>query len=184
MNRRTVIQSLGLVTTHALFPSVLSGFLASCGQRTPTSGYSPQFFSPEDLQLLAKVIDFILPATRTASASATGTHEFMDEVFAKCLTSDQQQLIREGFSAFRQKWETSQDPTALLSDVDQKAFSGDESQAWFVPIKQYALVGFFTSQEGTTKASHYVPVPGDYKADIPVDDTTLNYGLTSQRYYL
>lgn len=184
MNRRTVIQSLGLVTTHALFPSVLTGFLASCGQRTQASSYSPQFFSDEDLQLLAKVIDLILPATGTASASATGAHEFMDEVFAKCLTSDQQQLIREGFSAFRQKWESADGQTDLLTQLDQQAFSGDESQAWFMPIKQYALIGFFTSQEGTTRASNYVPVPGDYKADIPVDDTTLNYGLTSQRYYL
>lgn len=188
MNRRNAIQSLGLVTTHALFPSILSGFIVSCTNRkedqNELTNYEPTFFSESEFETLKEVIDLIIPATQTASASEVNTHHFLDEVFAKCLTKDQQELIKEGFSAFANEFNASNDKSALLAEIDQKAFANDDDYAWFIPIKQYTLVGFFTSQEGETKASNYVPVPGDYKGDIPLDDSTLNYGLTSLRYYL
>ena len=39
--------------------------------------------------------------------------------------------------------------------------------AWFRIIKKLAVIGYFTSQEGMTKALNYVKVPGEYKACIP-----------------
>ena len=44
------------------------------------------------------------------------------------------------------------------------------------------MIGFFTSQEGETKASNYVKVPEEYKGEIKMDANTLNYGKTSLHY--
>ncbi len=185
MNRREVIRSFGLITTHSLFPSILSGFAASC--KTESAGspaYAPQFFSASELEVLKEVIDIIIPATQTAAASEVLTHQFIDEVFAKCLAPQQQSFIREGFAAFTTEFNSSENKQQLLVDIDAKAFTYSGSYTWFIPIKQYTLIGFFTSKEGTTKASNYVAVPGDYKGDIPLTPATLNYGMTTQHYYL
>lgn len=185
MNRRTVIQTLGLVSTHALFPSILAGFVAGCQNPTESeTGYEPAFFTPEEFDLVRQVVDVILPKTKTLAASQVNTHHFLDEVFAKCLTPEQQALIREGLTGLLPQFLNSKNQLDLLAAIDKKAYEGGESAAWFRMVKQYTLVGFFTSQEGETKASNYVKIPGDFQAEIPSDENTLNYGKTSLQYYL
>jgi hypothetical protein len=44
------------------------------------------------------------------------------------------------------------------------------------------MIGFFTSQEGETKASNYVKIPDRYKGEIKPDANTLNYGTTFLHY--
>ena len=182
MNRRKVIQSLGLASTHVLFPSILASFVAGC--QNPNEAYEPAFFTPEEFDVVRQVVDVILPATKTRSASQVNTHHFLDEVFEKCLTPEQQALIREGLSKLMPQFLAAGNKHELLADIDKKAYENDEPAAWFRSIKQYTLVGFFTSEEGTTKASNYVKIPGDYKGEISSDGNTLNYGKTSLQYYL
>lgn len=180
---------MGAVTGHALFPAILSGFLKSCsenksGDPGTEKGYDPVFFTEEEFEVIGKIIDVILPETNTRSATSVLAHHFIDEVFAKCLTEEFQLQIKEGFAIFKKKFEESNNLRELIAETDLKAFSNQEEHAWFIPVKQYALIGFFTSEEGTTRASNYVPVPGDYKGEIEADESTLNYGLTNLHYYL
>ena len=183
MKRREVLQSMGLVSSHILFPSILSGFLVRCSLPEKES-YEPLFFSKIEYDQVKEILDTIIPATSTKSASEVLVQDFLDEVFAKCFNSEQQTVLKEGLEKLIPEFLSAEDKTAYLSDVDQKAFSGDESYGFFRTIKQYTLVGFFTSQEGETKASNYVKIPGDYKGDLTLDENTLNYGETSLRYYL
>ena len=71
MQRRTLLQSLGLVTTHALFPSILSGFLAGC-TRPGEADYEPLFFSEEEMTerrlVLQEVVEKALGAERGSFA--------------------------------------------------------------------------------------------------------------------
>ncbi len=179
---------MGVITTHALFPTILTGFLAGCSENSPANevlkNYDPVFFSKMEFEVITEVIDLILPPTKTASASEVHTQVFLDEVFAKCLTAVQQKMIKEGLTKFNKDFVQASNKSDLLTSVDQKAYGNDENFVWFRMIKQFALIGFFTSQEGTTKASHYIPVPGDYRGEIPLDDNTLNYGLTRMLFYL
>lgn len=183
MNRRQVIQSLGLISGHALFPSILSGFLTACAHKE-MSGYTPEFFTPEEYDAVVEVVDIIIPATVTQSASQLNTQIFLDQVFARCLNSSQQQLVRDGLAQLIPGLDDADDKAAFLSEIDRKAYANDEDAAYFKLIKQYTLVGFFTSQEGTTKASNYVKIPDGYKGEIPADEKTLNYGKTTLNFYL
>lgn len=183
MNRRVVIKSLSAISLHALYPTVLASFLASCAQGSAKEkGFD--FFSHEEALLVTEVIDLILPRTKTASASEVNVQHFLDQVFAVCLNPDQQKIIREGLSRLKDNWGQSADKTVLLRSVDEKAFSGDDTAAWFRTLKQYTMIGFFTSKEGTTKAGDYQKIPDKYVGEVRIDEETLAHGKTSLTFNL
>lgn len=172
---------MGLLTGHAVFPSVLAVFLKSCAGKD-MSHYAPVFFTRDEYRLVTELADIILPATRTAAASAVNTQVFLDQVFHQCMTAEQQTHIREGLKELAPAFEKAPDKIQLIRELDESAYGKKEAHAWFRTLKQYILIGYFTSQEGTTRASSYVKFPDEYKGDIPADETTLNYGKTFLHY--
>lgn len=183
MNRRQLLQSLGTVSAHAMFPAVLSNFLVNCASKE-TQVHSSEFFSQREMKTVIETIDIIIPATKTKSASQVNTHLFLDQVFAKCMTPAQQEIIREGLERLSSGLASAGDKVKYLAEIDGRAYANDDDAVYFKTIKQYTLIGFFTSQEGTTKASNYVKVPDAYRGEIPADENTLNYGRTTLKFYL
>jgi Gluconate 2-dehydrogenase subunit 3 len=181
MKRRQLLQSLALVSGHAMFPSVLSSFLTGCSNKD-MNGYEPVFFTKEEYKPIMEIIDIIIPATKTKSASQVNTQVFLDQVFLQCMTAEQQSAIKEGLKQLVPGFENAKDKLQFITEVDKKAFDNDESAAYFKTIKQYTMIGFFTSQEGETKASNYVKIPDEYKGEIKLEDNTLNYGKTFLHY--
>jgi hypothetical protein len=181
MNRRQLLQSLGMLTAHTMFPAVLAGFLASCTNNDKKE-YANEFFTDAEMDTIIETIDLILPATKTLSASQVNTHIFLDQVFAKCMTAEQQAIIRAGLAQLMPGLASATDKLNYLTEIDKKAFDGNDDLVYFKTIKQYAVIGFFTSQEGTTKASNYIKVPDAYKGEIPVTENTLNYGRTNLKF--
>jgi hypothetical protein len=183
MNRRQVLQSLGLLTAHSLFPTVLTTFVSSCNNPDKKQQLL-EFLTNEELGTVIETIDIILPTTKTKSASQVNTHLFLDQVFAKCMTHEQQAIMRTGIASLAKGLSSASDKLKYLEEIDKKAYEDHEDAAYFKAIKQYAMIGFFTSQEGTTKAANYVKIPTEFKGDIPADPGTLNYGKTSLQFYL
>ena len=172
---------MGAVMGHALFSSVLTRFLSSC---SGSNSFPFDFFSEEEIKGLNEIVDLILPATGTKSASQVGTVPFLDQVVAHCMQADQQYVIREGLASMMPQLAIAKDKQAFLRDLDKRAYQGDESLAYFKIIKQYTLIGFFTSQEGSTKASQYIKSPGPYKGNVPLTPGMLNYAKTDLYYHL
>jgi hypothetical protein len=181
MNRRHLLQTLALASGHAMFPSVLTSFLSSCTNQD-MSAYKPAFFTKDEYKSIIEIIDIIIPATKTKSASQTNTQVFLDQVFAQCMTSSEQQALKTGIQKLIAGFEKANDKLQYIREIDKQAYANDENAAYFKTIKQYTMIGFFTSQEGETKASHYVKIPGDFKGEIPLDHDTLNYGKTFLHY--
>ena len=181
MNRRQLIQSLAVVSGHAMFPTILSSFLTGCTNRD-MSGYKPVFFTEPEYKSIISIIDMIIPATKTKSASQVNTQVFLDQVFDQCTTAEQQAVIKEGLKQLIPGFEAAPDKLQFITSLDKKAYDNDEATAYFKTIKQYTMIGFFTSQEGTTKASNYVKIPDEYKSEIKTDANTLNYGKTFLHY--
>lgn len=181
MKRRQLIQSLALVSGHAMFPSVLSSFLTGCANQD-MGGYQPVFFTKDDYKSITEIIDVIIPATETKSASQVNTQVFLDQVFSQCLTSEEQSTLKAGIQNLIKGFDTAKDKLQYITEVDKKAFDNDENTSYFKTIKQYTMIGFFTSQEGETKASNYVKIPDGYKGELATDTNTLNYGKTFLHY--
>jgi gluconate 2-dehydrogenase gamma chain len=183
MNRRQAIQSMGLISFHGLYPTVLNSFLVQ--QKTVGTGERKfLFFTAKEQVFVKEVIDIIIPQTNTKSASDAGVHFFLDQVFASCLTDDQKLLIRQGLSDALTQWKNNVDKVQITKALDTKAFSGDENAAWFKTLKQYTMIGYFTSEEGTTKAGDYQKIPDRYVGEISIDEHTRAHGKTSLRFNL
>ncbi len=181
MNRRQLIQSLAVVSGHAMFPAVLSSFLTGCVNHD-MSDYKPVFFTEPEYKSIIPIIDIIIPVTKTKSASQVNTQIFLDQVFDQCMTAEQRSVIKEGLKQLIPGFETAPDKLQFIVSLDKKAYDNDEGVAYFKTIKQYTMIGFFTSQEGTTKASNYVKIPDGYISEIKTDTNTLNYGKTFLHY--
>ena len=181
MNRRAAVSALGLITLHALYPSVLLSFLSSC-QSGEAAARDFTFFTPSEGELVKEVIDIILPRTQTASASEAAVHLFLDDVFAVCLSEEQQAVIREGLATLQKGWKEGSDKSVIITALDNEAYSGAEGAAWFKTLKQCTLIGFFTSREGTTKAGDYQKIPDKYMGEVRISEHTLAHSKTSLTY--
>jgi hypothetical protein len=181
MHRRQVIQSMAILTGHAMFPSVLSSFLTGCAN-LDMSGYQPTFFDGRQFKAMTEIIDIIIPATATKSASQVNTQVFLDQVFTQCLTGEEQTALRNSVKTMVKEFNNAKNKQQYITELDKKAFDNDKTAAYFKTIKRYTMIGFFTSQEGETKASNYVKIPEGYKGEILLDSNTLNYGKTTLQY--
>ncbi len=169
MNRRYVLKGMGAIVLYSGFPTMLSEFLSSC--KTKDKELRAGFFTDDEFHLIEGITDALLPATSTPGALDAKVPFFLDLVIKNCMAKADQQLIKDGLKQMNEKENLSSlsaaDKLNAIRRVDESAFKDDASNTWFRIIKKLSLIGYFTSQEGMTKALNYVKVPGDYEACIP-----------------
>jgi hypothetical protein len=171
MDRRHLLKGIGVVVLYSSFPAVLGEFLSSCNSKDKK--LRAGFFSVDEFNLLEQVCDIILPRTSTPGALDIQLPYFIDMVLKECVSREDQQLIKNGLrnlnknngTAFSSL--TEDEKKQLIKITDENAFKDDAGRAWFRIIKKLSLIGYFTSQEGMTKALNYVKIPGKYEACIP-----------------
>ena len=186
MKRRHLLKEMGVIALYASFPAVVSEFISSC--KTSDKRLRAGFFSEDQFELVQQITDVLLPVTSTPGAMEAQVPYFIDLVVKNCMSRDDQLSITKGLQQMNNqegkkflslsKIEKLQE----LKKLDEDAFkAGADSSvgpvtggpspyvysAWFRIIKKLAVIGYFTSQEGMTKALNYVKVPGQYKACIP-----------------
>jgi glucoside 3-dehydrogenase (cytochrome c) hitch-hiker subunit len=169
MNRRYLLKGMGAIALYSSFPAILSEFISSCNSNDKK--LRAGFFSDDEFHLVEQLTDVLLPVTSTPGALEAQVPYFLDLVVKNCLNNGDQQLIRKGLQQIndQQKFSSlsSEEKLNVVKKMDEDAFKEDTDKAWFRIIKKLSLIGYFTSQEGITKALRYVKVPGDYKACIP-----------------
>jgi Gluconate 2-dehydrogenase subunit 3 len=170
MNRRHLLKGMGAVALYSSFPAILGEFLSSCN--TKDKPLRAGFFSDDEFHLIEGISDSLLPATSTPGALDAQVPYFIDLVVKNCMNNKDQQLIKTGLQQMNEQSPkfsslSSKEKLEAVKKIDESAFKDNSDQSWFRIIKKLALIGYFTSQEGMTKALNYVKVPGDYKACIP-----------------
>ena len=171
MDRRHLLKGIGAVALYSSFPAVLSEFLSSCN--SPVKKQRAGFFSDEEFSVVEHITDILLPQTSTPGALEVQVPYFIELVVKNCMSKDDQQLIKDGLlqmnkDATRKFLSLSPgERSGVIKKIDEAAFKDSNSHVWFRIIKKLALIGYFTSKEGMTKALNYVKVPGDYKECIP-----------------
>jgi hypothetical protein len=159
-------------------------------ERTPAS--SGARFSTDDVAFLDEVADTILPETSTPGAKAAQVGAFMALMVVDTYEERDQQVFREGMGkldeACRQMHKTGfmkatpDQRLALLQQLDQeqKTYMDARRQApqsdedtpgppahYFRMMKELALLGYFTSEIGCTKAQRYAESPGRFDPCLP-----------------
>ena len=153
-------------------------------------------FSAADVALLDEIADTILPETSTPGAKAARTGAFMALMVTDTYTERNQQVFRAGLGAvdaastgahqvaFMQATPAQRLSVIEALDREQKqvmdarraapaprapapSSSNDEPPHYFRMMKELALLGYFTSEIGVTKAQRYIEAPGKYDPCAP-----------------
>lgn len=167
MNRREAVRNLSLILGGALSSELTA---ALHGQVLNTG--TPLAVSPSQEALLAEAADTVIPTTDTPGAKAAGVEKFILRVLRDCYRPEAQMRFYEGLSRLdtasrtaHGKGFTDLDP-AQRHAVMQAATKTDKP--FFLLLKQLTVAGYFTSEIGATKALVYLPIPGKFQGETPL----------------
>ncbi len=159
-------------------------------------------FTAGDVALLDEIAETILPETTTPGAKAAKTGAFMALMVSDAYTDRNRDVFRAGMQqlddacraahavSFLQA--TPAQRLTLLEALDREQKTATEERTppartrapgaptvedaphYFRMMKELALLGYFTSEIGYTKAMRYVESPGRFDPDVPCgpDDTS------------
>jgi gluconate 2-dehydrogenase gamma chain len=182
LSRREVLRLAALALGGTLGVPLAAGILAACeARRVPPSAWRPKAFSPEQAEVLAAIVDHILPDTDTPGARALGIPQFIDALLAETYPAAARAPIAAGLDAIdaRARARSGQnflgtpprEQRALLADLDRETFASTPAPAptaFFRTLKALTLVGYYTTEIGATRELHHAPVPGRYEGCVPL----------------
>lgn len=178
MNRREAISQVSWILGGAIIGSSL--FLEFGCSSSPEQ--KPAFFDQKTVDLLNEIGETILPQTSTPGAKEAQVGQFMDIMVKDCYTKEHQLIFQEGIKLLDSECKakfgksfmesSAQDRASLLIKLDgeQKAYTEtkkpEDPSHYFRMMKELTLLGFFTSEIGSTKALRYIETPGSFDGDV------------------
>lgn len=182
MNRREAIKRLALLSGGALSMSTISAIMSGC---TP-SGSGLQTLSAEQNELVTVISELIIPETDTPGARAAGVNQFIDHMLTEWNTEEEREHFLSGLdhvneissSRFDNDFlELSEaDQVSVLKLLEQEALDSPqpvtdtELRPFFSMMKEYTVVGYYTSEIGASVELKSNIVPGHYDACMPYDE--------------
>jgi len=170
MNRRTLLQILALAATGALHAKPAASKLDETQQK-----------------LLAELAELILPRTDTPGAIDAGVPAFIDHIVSDWYTPVERAIFVAGLGTVAAAGPAKR--VAALQSLEQQAASyapppgssvfgkPDERSPFFFKLKLLTVLGYYTSEVGSTSELTFNPVPGRYDGDV--DFATLGKQWTS-----
>lgn len=184
--REAVIKMAVLMGASVVGPRLLA---KSFGLQTPVD------FSDADIALLDEIGETILPAGKIPGAKATGIGAFIAMMVADCYTAKAQAEFKAGLAKFPADYEArhgekfiggkGENRVAFLDalDTEQRKYTAanrrkaDDFAAglateevpphWFRVARELTILGYFSSEIGSTQAVRYLEVPGRYDGNVP-----------------
>ncbi|RKR14623.1 gluconate 2-dehydrogenase subunit 3-like protein [Maribacter vaceletii] len=99
MDRRKALKNMGLSLGYVVATPTLLSIVQSC-KTEKTLEWVPDFFTKEQGETLISLVDLILPATDTPSASELQVHLFIDKFSKEVMPKEQQDVFKTTFNAF------------------------------------------------------------------------------------
>jgi hypothetical protein len=180
MKRRKAILTLGAIAGAGILG--FTGYKWTSWNGTPDLAYLD---SQKDL--LASLVDVLIPPTDTPGAREANVHEFIIKMIKDCTEVKEQNKFINGLkdlqnytqSEYRKSFTacSEADQISILEHVQQRdeTFPGLVGKAqnkflgksFFTTLKAYCAIGYFTSLPGATQALRYNYIPGSYKPCEP-----------------
>ncbi len=189
INRRAAIKKTALLMGFAVSASTIASVMNGCkaDPNAVAGGFEnwvPGFLTKPEGQLVAHIAECIIPKTDTPGAMDAGVYSFIDVYLKDNTETEAQTSFKDGLAAFELSCKNALNKSFLdcteeeqieflkkeeaLAIEKVKANSRDKT-FWFT-IKELTFIGFFTSEVGGKQFLKYDPIPGDYKACIPLDE--------------
>ena len=171
-------------------------FAPEAGELAQAMAQGVGAFTAADVALLDEIAETILPETSTPGAKAAKTGAFMALMVTDAYTDRDQAVFRDGMRALEEACRTASgggflqatpaQRLALLEALDREQRTTTEERVsfrtrypappplaeevaahYFRMMKELALLGYFTSEIGCTKAQRYVESPGRFEPCVP-----------------
>lgn len=181
MNRREALRAVGLIMGGTVIGA--QAFLSGC--KNTTEEERDEAFTRSDIALLDEIGETIIPATDIPGAKAIGIGNFMTMMVLDVYEEKNQQAFREGLDKIRGNFEdryghafmegTAAERHEFLTElnnelqVERGEQKEDEPEHYFRIMKELTLLGYFSSEVGSTQALRYVETPGRYDPCIPYE---------------
>ncbi len=190
MDRRTALRNTGLLAGISLSGAALSTLVQSCQSQNRLT-WEPLFFSLKQAETVSAMTEVLLPQTDTPGALDLNVDVFVDLMCKKHLSESDQQHVMQGCEAFMQYCRDSYGKDFPDLTEEQKAeairqagevantfnpavwgspLGEQEPLDFYRRVKQFTLIGYFTSEEIGKNVLNYDPIPGEYNPCMPVED--------------
>ena len=186
-DHRLITRRDAIMRVSAMFGGIAlvgqAAMLAIPARSEARTGAAP--FDAEDIALLDEIAETILPETDTPGAKEAGVGAFMALMVTDAYFADDQRIFREGLTTLDTRCRESfgrgfvsanaDERLSLLQALDAEQFdymrqkAGEAPAHFFRMMKEMALLGYFTSEIGYTKAMRYIETPGRYDPCVPFE---------------
>ena len=176
MDRREAVQYISLLLGGTIVGG--NAFLTGCKSNTGTKAN----FSADDIAYLDEVANTILPNTSTPGAKAAMVGQFITVMINDCYEEKDQKVFHDGMNklndlsnktynnSFMKINDQQRHDLLVKLDQEQKEYmknkKKEDSSHYFRMMKELTMLGYFTSEIGSTKARRYVETPGKFDACI------------------
>ena len=184
LSRRDAIHRLSMLVGGTLSAPALGAILSGCRAEPAAANWIPRALTVQQSELLGIVVDLIIPATDTPGARDVGVPAFIDKLLDDWVEPETRDRFLAGLAdietesvsaygvAFRDANPTQQ--TALLERLDREAVEARRNRTgplpFFATLKEWTLVGYYTSEVGATQELQWLPLPGRYDGDVPLSE--------------
>lgn len=187
VSRRDVLAALlaGAAAAGVWSNAAAAAALQAAGATAPPGAA----LAPPELAVLAAAAAVIVPATDTPGAVEAGVPQFIHALVTHWMNADEAQQFRDGLAALdasaRQQYQagyaacTPEQGAALMqalradSPYHGHTFSladriMDPKAPFYLRLRDMTVLGYFTSEAGSTREMRYLPVPGKFEANLNV----------------
>jgi gluconate 2-dehydrogenase gamma chain len=184
ISRREALQRLTVLVGGAVSAPTVDALLSGLRAEPAPPGWTPQALSRQQADLLGTLVDLIIPPTETPGAKQAGVPVFIDKLlddwvgpadrarFLSGLAGVDEEMRRAHGVAFLEAAPGQQ--SALVVRLDREAIEarreGADPRPFFATLKEWTLVGYYTSEIGATQELQWLAVPGRYDGDVPLEE--------------
>lgn len=165
--RRAALERLSLMLGGALSPQISASLMGQVLNEGPSVAVTP-----EQTSLLAEVADVIIPATDTPGAKAAGVEAFIIRVLRDCHPLAEQESFYAGLAKIDAAGRRTHGKAFAELAPDQKIAlvrtTAEQDKAFFKRLREFVVTGYFISEIGATQALEYLPIPGRFEGDVPM----------------
>ncbi len=131
------------------------------------TGSTAQKLTKQQSTMISAIADIIIPKTDTPSASEAGVTNYIDFYLHEFLDLTKRSAFLQGLDSLHQSTSaflllSQSDKTVVVQNLDDQLHTPLEN-ATYKSLKQLIVIGYYTSEIGSTQALKYDPVPGPYK---------------------
>jgi hypothetical protein len=165
--RRAALERLSLLLGGTLSPQITASLMG----QVLNEGASVAITS-EQTALLAEIAEVIIPTTDTPGAKAAGVEAFIIRVLRDCHPLAEQESFYAGIAKIEQAGRQIHGKAFAELAPDQRIAlvrtTAEKDKAFFKRLREFVVTGYFISEIGATQALEYLPVPGRFEGDVPM----------------